>query len=205
MVNALDIEKRAELQKFGFTARMVGGSGMMLEGFDSHLITLYCHTDNPSQLPTIPMRIGNPAQIDNAEADLLMRKMKAGYFPWAKEECLDRTFHLEWNTAEERNGMVVPTGKVKGPDQQGCKWCRERSESGLPGEAVSATPEPAQEAVSVESSVSQPDPAPPKVNLEDVVCDQCGWISPEVAKSGKPRSAKQRAHGLTMHKRSHPD
>lgn len=203
MPNSLDIAKRANLVKFGFTQRGVGGTGMMLEGFDNHMVTLYCHTDNPQQLPTIPFRVGNPAQIDNAEADLLNRKMSVGYFPWTRDECLERTYQLEWNAAKEERGMIVPIGKVKGKEQHGCPWCRERQNSiESEGEAVETSPKPDQDAVFSESSASQTSPPSPKAVLESVVCTECGFTANPVSKTGKARSLKQREHTINMHKKA---
>ncbi len=190
MVNALHIDKKVVLQKFGFSPVMTRDYGLMLDGFDDHLLKLLCHTGNPSQMESINMRIGNPVQIDNAEADYLVRKMMAGYYPWTVDECLDHVF-------EGRAGNKV----------NGCKWCRERAEAiqnsiGLSGDVVEATPEQVQESVSPEFPDSQTETTPPSVTLEEVICTECGWMSAAKSKRGIPRSNEQRKHALKMHKRA---
>ncbi len=194
-VNSLDIGKRATLVRFGFSPRSVSGTGMMVDGFDDHRVVLYCHSERPNQIKEILMRIGNPAQIDNAEADYLVNKMKSGYFPWTKEECLDRTFQLEWNSQTR--------GKVYGPEQKGCQWCHERNnKSGSTRDVAGATPEQVQEtAVIPEFPVSQTPATPSEVTFNEVVCTDCGWIAELQTRAGKPRSAKQRKNALRMHVR----
>ncbi len=193
MPNALDISKKTELKKFGFSQLMTRDYGLMLEGFDNHQLTLLCHSHKPNQNPSIPMRIGNPAQIDNGEADYLVRKMLAGYYPWTEEECMERTF-------EGKSGKKV----------QGCQWCRERQETfGLSGVAASASPEQAQESVSPEFPDSHPEAAPPVITLEEVVCVHDGYHGPLEDRNGKKRTQKQlkndlRLHNKTKHKAALP-
>lgn len=186
MPNSLDISKRAELVRFGFPQSRSRDYDMMLSGFDDHRVKLLLHTDNPQQVPQFYMRVGNPMQIDNAEADYLVRKMLAGYYPWPVDECLEHEF--------------------EGKDKRkvfGCRWCRERqTSSGSPGDVAGATPEQVKEAVSPESSASQTPATPPLVTLEDVVCTECGWIAEPVNKAGKTRTAGHRKSALSMHKRT---
>lgn len=188
MPNALDVSKRAQLVKFGFSIRGSRDYGVILENFDEHWVKLLSHTGRTDQMPSFSMRIGNPAQIDNAEADYLLRKMLNGYYPWPVEECLEHEFENE-----ER--------KVNG-----CRWCRDRQNKhlGSPGDAVEAAPVdlPGGDSEIPESPESAAT-APPLVAFEDVVCVDCGWIAEAETKSGKSRSKNQRTHALSMHRRSH--
>lgn len=195
MVNSLDIEKRAQLKRFGFSARAVSGTGMMLEGFDSHEATLYLHRTDTKQFLTIKMHIGNPKQIDNAESDYLVNKMQKGYFLWPKEECLSHNFHLSWWADAGINGRK----QINGPDMQGCEWCREDSTKGSEAAVTEATPEQAQEAVLSEPSASHTSVTPPKV-----MCDTCGFeVSTIYRRTKKAISLRAQQRALTLHQRKH--
>ena len=103
-----------------------------LKGFDDRYVPLYTHRAVSDKQPgdiVLRARVGNPEALDNGEAVYLARKAAYGFFPWQPgDECLKRRFQ---DVSYRRDGAGM-TQVERGETVMGCRWCRERAETGQP-------------------------------------------------------------------------
>ncbi len=169
------------------------GYGTVLMGFDNPRITLYSH--KKTNLFEVgqscsPMVVTNPRHLNDSEARQLGSYASRGFFRWQPgEECLERTMYdVKVSTGPGGRPIID-----KSDPQNGCRWCRERSES--QGEV--AVSERSENESSFASEEVAPSPG------ATVKCEECGDVMSATGSSGKPRSEKQQLHALTLHKRKH--
>jgi hypothetical protein len=188
MVNALSAERAGGLRRHGWLIEEIG--------FDDHWVPMYVHHDQPHDKGlggvAFNVRVGNPKQVNNAEATQFQRKAVFGYFPWRPgEECMARTFE----DVDYVDDKLYGRRAVRSEPYKGCRWCRARSTNG----PTAAAPVPTDSDVprAVESSAPK-DGAPPAVT-----CPECGFEPPALSKKNKPISAPRRQNMLTWHMKKH--